>query len=308
MRRKLILSILCCSVIALPVANAESWPERLNHLYGVELQTFNRNKIELQLLQLKDEVLEQKSWKSISEKVNSSSKFVDKTFNARQEELYKAAIGFSEVRDNYVSNLENGDVSQVLQAEAMYINSINDSSIARLSSPEVSYMSSTKMVEPDKKDIEDLNSRIDSLESQLIIGKEMSELNLGNIPTSYPVKGDVTSHFGVRVDPIDGTTKLHQGIDIGAPEGEPVYSWFNGTVSSSGYDEYKGNYVSVSLGAVKTTYMHLDSISVESDKEVKQGDLLGYVGNTGRSTGAHLHLSLNIEGKSVDPALILRGE
>jgi murein DD-endopeptidase MepM/ murein hydrolase activator NlpD len=115
----------------------------------------------------------------------------------------------------------------------------------------------------------------------------------------------ITSPYGWRVHPITGVSKFHKGIDIAAPSGTPVYSLKSGTVMYTGYDANGyGNYVMVDHGDIISLYAHNSSIAVSVGQQVKGGQLLCYSGNTGGSTGPHLHFEVRLagSGETINPA------
>jgi len=117
-----------------------------------------------------------------------------------------------------------------------------------------------------------------------------------------PVKGQITSGFGNRRDPIKGVHRHHDGMDIAAPEGTPIRSIRGGEVSFSGKRGGYGNVVIVDHGnGLTTRYAHCRDLSVKSGDKVFPGTILGSVGSTGRSTGPHLHLEARRNGNAVDP-------
>jgi murein DD-endopeptidase MepM/ murein hydrolase activator NlpD len=112
----------------------------------------------------------------------------------------------------------------------------------------------------------------------------------------------VTSPFGYRTHPIFGDTRLHTGIDIGAPYGAPVYAADNGTVTYVGAMSGYGNVVVVDHGGgLSTTYNHLSAFFVGTGQSVGRGQQVGSVGCTGYCTGPHLHFEVRINGTPVDP-------
>jgi murein DD-endopeptidase MepM/ murein hydrolase activator NlpD len=122
-----------------------------------------------------------------------------------------------------------------------------------------------------------------------------------------PVRGPVTSPYGMRVHPVTGVYKLHSGTDFGVACGTPVGAALGGTVLQTGRDSAYGNRVVIQHGAidgavVATTYNHLESIAVREGQVVAPGSTVGFVGSTGYSTGCHLHLELLVGGEFVDPA------
>ncbi|GEM_PF-2182003 len=124
----------------------------------------------------------------------------------------------------------------------------------------------------------------------------------------WPVQdARLTSYYGKRWDPIDGSVYFHHGIDLGGRAGTPVYSAEEGTVTWSGMVREYGNLIIISHGrGVSTRYAHLSVRSVLTGSTVKKGDLIGFVGMTGRSTGPHLHFEARINGESINPLKILR--
>lgn len=123
----------------------------------------------------------------------------------------------------------------------------------------------------------------------------------------YPVQGRLTSKYGNRVHPITGEYKFHNGIDLAAPVGTPIVSIASGTVKKTWYDNLNGNAISILHDNGYTSgYAHLHSIDVTPGQKVTKGQKIGTVGNTGASTGAHLHLTIrDLTGKTVDPLGVL---
>ena len=122
-------------------------------------------------------------------------------------------------------------------------------------------------------------------------------------PSIWPLKGPVTSKFGPRISPFTGKKAFHSGLDIGAPRGKKVRSPASGKVVAAAYDARMGNFIRINHRyGIETTYGHLSEIFVQYGQEVKRGDVLGLVGNTGRfSTGPHLHYQVAVNDKVVDP-------
>jgi murein DD-endopeptidase MepM/ murein hydrolase activator NlpD len=120
------------------------------------------------------------------------------------------------------------------------------------------------------------------------------------------VAAPVTSEFGWRVHPIFGTRRLHAGIDLGAPTGTPIYAAAAGVVIQAGVQNGYGNAVIISHGnGLSTLYGHQSKIAVSAGQSVARGDLIGYVGSTGNSTGPHLHFEVRENGTAVNPRLHL---
>lgn len=122
---------------------------------------------------------------------------------------------------------------------------------------------------------------------------------------TYPLKSiKVTSPYGYRRDPFTGKLSWHNGLDLRA-KNEPAYAMMDGIVEKVGYDNRSGNYVTLRHGNYHVSYCHLSSIIVRKGESVFPGIIVGVTGNTGRSTGSHLHLTCKKDGKSVNPAILL---
>lgn len=125
---------------------------------------------------------------------------------------------------------------------------------------------------------------------------------LNSTPTILPADGWITSYFGQRISPYLGKLKMHEGLDVGAPYGTPVHAPADGIVIYSGEKAGFGKFVQVDHGyGIETIYAHNQSLSVRSGQKVKRGHLLSAVGNTGHSTGPHLHYEVRVNGIAVDP-------
>lgn len=121
-------------------------------------------------------------------------------------------------------------------------------------------------------------------------------------PSVWPTEGWVTSPFGRRISPFTGQEDMHTGIDISGKVGTPVKAPASGTVKFAGTDGSYGKTVIISHGQGLTTrYSHLNVINVQEGEQIARGALLGELGNSGRSTGPHLHYEVRLNGVSVDP-------
>ena len=118
----------------------------------------------------------------------------------------------------------------------------------------------------------------------------------------WPINTSVTSEFGYRVHPIFGTRRLHAGIDLGAGSGTKILATKGGTVISAGpYGGY-GNAVVIAHGdGLSSLYAHQSKIAVSAGESVDRGEVIGYVGSTGQSTGPHLHFEIRESGEPVNP-------
>ncbi|WP_447979195.1 M23 family metallopeptidase [Candidatus Nitrospira bockiana] len=121
-------------------------------------------------------------------------------------------------------------------------------------------------------------------------------------PSIWPVKGWVTSGFGKRVSPFTGQLAMHDGLDIGAAPNTPVQAPASGRVVVTGFDPRMGNMIALDHGfGMETQYGHLAKVLVKNGQKVKRGDVIGLVGNTGLSTGPHLHYLVKSNNHPVDP-------
>jgi len=120
-----------------------------------------------------------------------------------------------------------------------------------------------------------------------------------------PVNGRVTSGFGSRFHPILGYVRMHAGLDLAAAYGSPIVAAADGRVVSAGWAGGYGNLVRIAhAGGLQTMYGHMSRIAARSGESVRQGQLIGYVGSTGLSTGPHLHYEVLKNGRPVNPASV----
>ena len=127
----------------------------------------------------------------------------------------------------------------------------------------------------------------------------------GALQWPLTVPGTITSQFGYRTDPISGETSYHNGTDIAAPEGSPILAAAGGTVTiANALDSWGGSYgyyVKLDHGnGLETLYAHCSSICITTGQQVKAGQVIGYVGQTGRATGSHLHFEVYQNGQRID--------
>ena len=121
-------------------------------------------------------------------------------------------------------------------------------------------------------------------------------------PSVWPVRGWVTSPFGNRTSPFSGILKFHEGIDIAAQTGTPVMTPADGVVIKAGFSTGYGNMVEISHGyGIKTVFAHNSRLNVKAGQQVKRGDVISYLGDSGSSTGPHLHYEVRLNGLPVNP-------
>ncbi len=166
------------------------------------------------------------------------------------------------------------------------------------------------------KMIIDLTKQMDVLSKRIVIQSkslddivkmaENKEEMLASIPAIQPVKKEeltrMASGFGMRMHPILKIRKMHEGMDFTAKSGTPIYASGNGTVVRAERSSSFGNVVYIEHGyGYKTVYAHMKKIVTKKGKKVKRGDIIGYVGNTGRSVSPHLHYEVHKNGRPVNP-------
>lgn len=125
---------------------------------------------------------------------------------------------------------------------------------------------------------------------------------VSSIPSTKPANGWITSKFGYRFSPFTGSKVMHAGLDIAAPTGTPISAPADGIVSFAGYDSGYGKLVTIDHGyGLATRFGHTSQIYVKVGQRIKRGDPIAAVGNTGRSTGPHLHYEVRVNGAAVNP-------
>ena len=138
-----------------------------------------------------------------------------------------------------------------------------------------------------------------------LMNPDSTRIPTGTLQWPLPVAGTITSQFGHRVDPITGEVSSHTGTDIACAEGTPILAAADGVVTvANGLDNWGGSYgyyIQIDHGGgLETLYAHCSSICVTTGQQVQSGQVIGYVGHTGRATGSHLHLEVRINGNRAD--------
>ena len=151
-----------------------------------------------------------------------------------------------------------------------------------------------------------------SLDEIVNLAKEKEKM-LASIPAIQPVKNQdlkrMASGYGMRLHPILKSWRMHNGMDFTSPTGTPIFASGNGKIIRSGRSSTYGNVVYIDHGyGYKTIYAHMSKIVAKRGKTVKRGDLIGYVGNTGRSAAPHLHYEVHKNGRAVNPIYYYYGD
>jgi murein DD-endopeptidase MepM/ murein hydrolase activator NlpD len=128
-----------------------------------------------------------------------------------------------------------------------------------------------------------------------------------SVPLGAPVRGTITSQFGGRLDPINGEPAFHSGVDIRNNPGTKIVAPADGVVVANGYDNGHGNFLTIDHGnRFQTSYLHLQKDFVKPGDTVARGQVIGLVGNSGRSTGSHLHYEVKYRDKLIDPVKFIQ--
>lgn len=161
-----------------------------------------------------------------------------------------------------------------------------------------------KLLPPANNQVDSVTVNLPQQETESVDSKQKQWIS-GYPSITYPLKSiKVTSPYGYRCDPFTGKQSWHNGLDLRA-KNEPAYAMMDGIVEKIGYDNRSGNYVTLRHGNFYISYCHLSSIIVRKGEYVYPGIIVGVTGNTGRSTGNHLHLTCKKDGKSFNPAILL---
>ena len=154
--------------------------------------------------------------------------------------------------------------------------------------------------------LRDLLGAIEQRLASVRTGVEQRNALASATPSIWPITGWISSGFGTRRDPFTGGRDFHPGLDISANQGQPVLATADGMVSTAAYSGSYGNLVVIDHGyGISTKYGHLSRFSVLSGQAVRRGDVIGYVGSTGRSTNPHLHYEIWVNGRMTNPLRLL---
>ncbi len=162
-----------------------------------------------------------------------------------------------------------------------------------------------KLLPPANNQVDSVTVNLPQQETDSVDNKQKQWISSYSSIT-YPLKSiKVTSPYGYCRDPFTGKRLWHNGLDLRA-KNEPAYAMMDGIVEKVGYDNRSGNYVTLRHGNYHVCYCHLSSIIVRKGEYVYPGIIVGVTGNTGRSTGSHLHLTCKKDGKSFNPTILLK--
>lgn len=219
---------------------------------------------------------------------------------AQREELHRLVVKLEDLRQEIVVVAQNDAKVRVM---------------AKLSAPKgdsIAGIGGPAREDDVNREFNEIQQRIDEVRRQIDLRRESQEeiqgiLNdqrslLAAKPSGWPVKGWLTSNFGYRRDPFNGKRKIHEGLDIAARTGTPVIATADGIVSSVKTEPGYGKMVTIDHGyGYRTLYGHNSKYNVKVGQRVRRGDRIASVGNTGRSTGSHVHYEIRLNGVPVNP-------
>lgn len=263
-----------------------------NHLRNMEEQgTFN---FYLSL------IFSARSFGELISRIDMISEIME--YDKKTEENYKEARDFAlELKAEYeATETELTAKAEELQAEIDRLQEELQAAQEQINALQKSIDDQQAIVDGYAQDEKNIQAQIEQLQEQL--KKQNTVVAAGSYAWPCPSCYTVTSNYGYRYLELYGYTRLHAGTDIGAQYGAEVTAAAAGSVTIATYGSGYGNYVMLSHadGSV-TLYGHMSSLAVSAGQTVNQGDVIGYVGSTGNSTGPHLHFEVRINGSPVDP-------
>ena len=236
--------------------------------------------------------------------VESDKKLADDYIAAR-EEAERVRNEYLSVKNEYkehldVLNAEQGRLErQIAEADALII-SLEEDTESAIAEYEISIASEDKMA----KYLDEMSLQYAHEQDAELRGVYSDSQFIWPVPSCTLL----TSPYGYRIHPILDYERLHAGLDIGAKFGEEIIAADGGTVLIAEYSDSYGNFVLIDHGdRYSTAYGHMSEIAVEAGQEVKQGELIGYIGSTGWSTGPHLHFEIRLDGERIDPEEFFSG-
>jgi murein DD-endopeptidase MepM/ murein hydrolase activator NlpD len=241
------------------------------------------------------------------------------TANARLEEengSYRAATGALTTQiqslENVIDDLGSRATLDPAQARAMQklpaVVKARAAGGSQTSSAAVAAVLPTALTSPEDTFgvLRDLLGGLESRLRNVRVDVERRQALAAATPSIWPALGWVTGWFGNRSDPFTGEAGFHQGIDISLDKGEPVYATADGIVEAASYTGDYGNLIVLQHEfGLTTRYGHLSRYAVKLGQQVERGQVIGYVGATGRATGSHLHYEILANGKLLNPLQLL---
>ena len=274
-----------------------------NALNGQEASVSDKNRLAFHRVLLQRDIAMAEA-DALQEKVKNLEKLISGMQEAQILAFRKMAV----LADDRINIVENGlsDIKQSLSSNGISMERLlsrirQDKENVGIGGPFIP----TPMPKPQH----DLNISLVRLNQRLDHWYDLTTLQ-GSLPLGKPVdRIRVTSAFGSRGDPFQGGPAHHEAVDLGGMTGEPVYATAPGKVVRSGNWGWYGNMVEIDHGlGFRTRYAHMEKVFVTKGETVRTGDRIGTLGNTGRSTGPHLHYEIRIRGIAVDPMKFIKAK
>lgn len=296
---------LVISLLAHPITSHAEDTEDLLNMYDLTLGKPDATEIETEINKIEQDMLGMQTQQEINEEYNALLElYIEKKTTVMNEVMEDVSVYQSnnEVISKYISsNILEADINDLLLNDASYKSNNVDINILLSRLNTFSLDESFKNVDFDTSILE-----AKLADAKVVYADAIDTFELGdvtNIKWVLPNDRYVTSTFGYRVDPLNSKSiRYHSGTDYRAPEGTPISALFNGVVTSCGWSDSAGYFITIESGEnIRYFVCHLSEIQVEKGQTVKQYDVIGLSGGTGsRSTGPHLHLALYINGSTYD--------
>lgn len=262
---------------------------------------------------MKNEISQLQYLRQIAEKQHLEIQELQEQYRNLNERLKQTEIVEREtenllLKEGIIPQSSLTDQAMVASLDRRTTNLSSRSAIQRPKSIAVSEM--VQALSQLSSDFANLEARISQIEEKANLLREDASRLVAYLraqPNIWPVSGKVTSPFGWRKHPVTGKPDFHGAIDIAAPYWAPIKVTADGTVVFSGYKLGYGRVVVVDHGfGLKTVYAHCISLKVKKGQKVRRGDVIGYIGDSGTTTGPHLHYEVHKDGVMVDPLKFLR--
>lgn len=276
--------------------------------FGLLAQSIENKKLKIENLNL------QKQFQVVEGKLDSLQSALDRVgvITNKLKLITDTHLKDRSERLSFPAQINNADTAQVGDAERMNNEEFYEQDPTIPTENPVNTLNGELATEKSSANYSTLVIKIDEavkdslLKEQSVIelweSLSASQSVLAATPSIRPARGPIGSTFGYRIDPINGKTKMHAGLDIVASPGTPVRSPADGIVSFAGWDDTYGKLVSIDHGyGVLTRYAHNSQIYVQVGQKVSKYDVISATGSTGRSTGPHLHYEVRVNGIPVNP-------
>ena len=261
----------------------EDYKRAMNRMYDSEISSIDLMKSD-DNIEVKTKAKAPKSTVSSSELSKNAKEAKEAIDNASSDEILKKLTG---------ANIDQANVQQVKEATNKL--SIVISDVINQTEPAKAEPMPEQKAEPEQEQKPEPKKEVEAKSGN------------SNIPSGKPCTySRISSPFGERIHPVYGRKSFHKGVDLAAPNGTPIYATADGIVAFAGVCNGYGNFIKLNhQNGYKTGYAHMSRMVVSSGSKVRKGDLIGYVGSTGTSTGNHLHYEVYYNDQLTDPAKTL---